>query len=234
MMDINKTLIVNDADIIEMSYDVLRRFHAKWKDVFEQTGINKFDDFNSIIEDNRVQVFLAGDHQIYVNALATKTSPFYEDLHYIILAWVPVDLVKLFNTDDFNISDIREKFYSMAQNLGGYPCENKNRAECNFSFDKYGTLVKVGVIFQNHNDPALSDENYQHSSEHDIYDRNDSIFLKKNGLDKVHQQDLRDFNFLWEHTHIKEILLTDDFLASFKLYAQDVTRYNSLIAMTKI
>lgn len=232
-MDNNKTLILKDSDIIDLSYDVLRRFHNKWKNVFDQSGTN-LSEFNSVIEDNRVQIFLSGKQPITVNVSATKTSPFYEDLHYEILAWVPVQLVKLFNTDDFNIHDLREKFYSMARNLGGYPCENKNRAACNFLFDQHGTLVKVRVIFQNHNDPALSDENYQHSSEHFIYNRNDSIFLKKNGLEKVNPQDLRDFYFLWEHTHIKDILLIDDFLAAFKLYVQDVTRYNSLIAMTKI
>lgn len=235
MTDINKTLIVNDEDIIEMSFDVLRGLYAKWKNVFNQSIVN-VNEFNSVIEDDRVQIFFADAQPISVNVSATKTSLFYEDLNYEILAWVREPLVKLFDTDALSIYDLRERFYLMAQELGGFECENKTRASSEFSFDKFGNLMKVRVIFQNHKDPTLSDENYQHLSDHYIYDIDDVNFLKKHNLDfqPINQENLRNFHFLWEHTPIKDILIAEDFLGSFKLYAQDVTRYNSLIAMTKI
>lgn len=235
MIESNKTLIVNDDDIIKMSSDVLQRFYLKWKNVFDQSGTN-LSEFNSIIEDNRVQIFLSGKQPISVNISATKRSPFYEDLSYNILAWVREPLVRLFDTDELSIHELRERFYLMAQELGGFECENKSRVNSDFTFDRYGNLLKVKVTFRNHNDPALSDENYQHSSDHNIYDVLDVKFLKKHNLDfqPINQENLRNFHFLWEHTHIKNILIVDDFLASFKLYAEDVTRYNSLIAMTKI
>lgn len=233
MIQINKTLIVNDKDIIKMSSDVLKRFYAKWQNVFDQSGTN-ISEFNSVIEDERVQIFLSGKQPITVNVSATKTSPFYENIHYEILAWVGEPLVPLFDTDDLSIHDLRERFYLMAQELGGFECENKTRASSEFSFDKFGNLTRVRVIFQNHKDPTLSDENYQHLSDHYIYDRGDVVFLKENGLNELYQPYLRDFYFLWEHTSIKDILIADDFLASLKLYAEDFTRYNSLIAMTKI
>jgi hypothetical protein len=233
MTDINKTLIVNDEDIIEMSFDVLRGIYAKWKNVFNQSIVN-VNDFNSVIEDDRVQIFFADAQPIAINVSATKTSLFYEDLNYEILAWVREPLVKLFDTDALSIYDLRERFYLMAQELGGFECENKTRASSEFSFDKFGNLTKVRVIFQNHKDPTLSDENYQHLSDHYIYDIDDIVFLKENGLNELYQPYLRDFYFLWEHTHIEDILIAADFLASFKLYAEDITRYNSLIAMTKI
>jgi hypothetical protein len=233
MTDINKTLIVNDADIIEYSSAILQNFYLKWKNVFDQSDIN-LSEFNSVIEDERVQIFLSGIHPISVNVSATKKSPFYEDLSYEILAWVREPLVTLFDTNNLSIHDLREKFYLMAQELGGFACESKSRVRSEFLFDKFGNLIKVSVIFQNNNDPTLSDENYQHLSEHYIYDRDDVFFLKKIGLDETHQKHLRDFYFLWEHTHIKDILIAADFLASFKLYVSDVTRYNTLIAMTKI
>lgn len=232
-MNINKTIIVDDADIIDVSSDILKNFYSKWQNVFDQSGTS-ISEFNSVIEDDRVQIFLSGKQPITVNVSATKTSPFYEDLHYEILAWVSEPLVTLFDTDDIGIHELREKFYLMAQELGGFECENKSRVKSEFLFDKFGNLINVRVIFKNNNEPTLSDENYQHLSEHYIYDRDDVVFLKENELNELYQPYLRDFCFLWEHTHIKDILIAADFLASFKLYAEDVTRYNSLIAMTKI
>lgn len=232
-MNINKTIIVDDADIIDVSSDILKNFYAKWQNVFDQSGTS-ISEFNSVIEDERVQIFLSGKQPISVNVSATKISPFYEDLHYEIIAWVYEPLVRLFDTDDLSIHEIRERFYLIAQELGGFECENKTRAKSEFLFDKFGNLMKVRVIFQNHKDPTMSDENYQHLSDHYIYDRADVVFLKENELNELYQPYLRDFCFLWEHTHIEDVLIAADFLASFKLYAEDVTRYNSLIAMTKI
>lgn len=55
-MNINKTIIVDDADIIDVSSDILKNFYSKWQNVFDQSGTS-ISEFNSVIEDDRVQIF---------------------------------------------------------------------------------------------------------------------------------------------------------------------------------
>lgn len=61
-MNINKTIIVDDADIIDVSSDILKNFYSKWQNVFDQSGTS-ISEFNSVIEDERVQIFYLANSQ---------------------------------------------------------------------------------------------------------------------------------------------------------------------------
>lgn len=227
-------LTPEETSIIKAYADnVLARFYSKWKFAFANDKIF-FDeattelnpDYHHVLKTTGINVNTLKKFAIIVSA--NISSGFYTEHYYNVHVSVDADSINNFKTKDIDPVKLINDFKTFYQNVIGSELNENETSRLIFAFDHDGDLLSIKTTFRHYENHAAR------RVEHCLYRIDDIVALRKHNMVRSGVVTLCNFQFLWEHTSIEDIMNTTDFYEAYKNYVSDIDRYHTLLKMERI
>lgn len=232
---------MNKADLTEEentlvranATNVLSRFYEKWKPSFANDKIY-FNDaktdlnaaYHHVLRTTGVNVTTLKTFTIVVSANISSKN--YTEQFYHVSVYLDAASINKFKTKDIDPVKLRNDFQAFHQQVVGSTLPENEAGGLTFSFDYEGELLSIKMTFTHY------DNQTARRVEHCLYSIDDIVELRKHNMVRSGAVNLCNFQFLWEHTSIEDIMNTTDFYDAYKNYVSDIDRYNTLLKMEKI
>jgi hypothetical protein len=222
----NTLVRANAANVLSRFYDKWKPSFANDKIFFNETKTDLNPAYHHVLRTTGVNITTIKTFTIVVSANISSKN--YTEQFYHVSVYLDAASINKFKTKDIDPVKLRNDFQAFHQHVLGSTLPENEACGLTFSFDYEGELLSIKMTFTHY------DNQTARRVEHCLYSIDDIVELRKHNMVRSGVVNLCNFQFLWEHTSIEEIINTPDFYEAYKIYTADIERYHTLLQMEKI